>query len=613
MRNLAVTLWKRQKTIRRGALALLTMSAILSSFLLPRVEGDEAYAIHAPGEIFVDLGTNNIEIFPGQNVAVSGTVTFGDNDNNSATIPPHRNCSQSGIFVEFLRQGNVIGQTRSILNPHVDARGTSASFAYTLNYDDLLFGTSGVVSVDVIADGGRTCTTEPTTLTITEQEVGTVRLAANASQNVETPGGINSSPVPASFRLNAPSDVSFSGDATRSSGGGQTLWLLDITATEDSTFNSGVTITATPDDSSLAPQSQQVNIAPTGETIEVNFTWDTEGEATEPEIENEPDPIVDPNVGDDTDITSTSDFCASENFDQLGSLRWIIASLIENACSILDVNIALAFPLMDVTIPLVAGDQVTIRLMFNSTAILGETAAGESLAADAEAIFGGTYTPIAVYELWIVTLNIAYSFVVLGMVISSFFIIYRWQPNKYNAQQLLLNTFFAIILAGFSYQISTLLFDLNRIAAYIIRDTMAVVSANISGGATAETAWDDMAEYTSLFLTGGLPLLLGGAAIFTGGLAAIAAGACAVAALIPFCGCIFAYMVSLIMMVFVMLFRMLFLYAMVIVSPIVFIAGIVPELRGLQRNWLRSFVTALAMYPLAVLVYYVVFTVMISF
>jgi hypothetical protein len=54
----------------------------------------------------------------------------------------------------------------------------------------------------------------------------------------------------------------------------------------------------------------------------------------------------------------------------------------------------------------------------------------------------------------------------------------------------------------------------------------------------------------------------------------------------------------------VLIFRMLYLYLMVVVAPVVFGLSCIPEWKNLSKEWFKGFLKVLLVYPLAYVVYY---------
>lgn len=365
-----------------------------------------------------------------------------------------------------------------------------------------------------------------------------------------------------------------------------------------------ITLTATPQNPDFEPQTQSLTLNPGDNSV--TFVWDDLGEAQEPEVE-EADP-VDPAGTGSQNNPMADDFCGvAEVMDNLGPLRWLIAPLIEMGCSVLDINSAVMFPLLDVNIPLARSeDDVQLRKMFTFDAVANSS----SLPSDGittgilEFIYADTLTPPAIYNMWLVARDMAYTLIVLGMVIYSFFIMYQYDTSKYTANKMLTSMILSIALTAFSYQICTFLFDINRILALIAKDTMAQVMADNNVATASEPASAMATGVWTAISVGGLA---------AAGFAASASVPCALSLIIPFCGCLFTYMTMLIFMGVVLITRMIFLYAMVIVSPIVMMVGFIPEFSALRMQWLRVFINVLTMYPLAVLVFYLIQTIMAIF
>ena len=286
-----------------------------------------------------------------------------------------------------------------------------------------------------------------------------------------------------------------------------------------------------------------------------------------------------------------------EIMKSLGTLGWVLRPYIEMLCPILEINAEIALPMLDVNIPLVSemGDNaiVTKRTMFSKD-ILNTTAGTQSTSGLAQ-IFGmlvpTSDTPIEIYTLWEVSRNISLAGIVLSMVIMSFMIMFRVDTNKYTHMKLLTNIFIAVILISMSYQICTFILDMAKIMAYIAKDTLSAVNAG-TGATTTGGLNLDLATSTALNIVVGL--ILPAQAIALGCFFAVLMG---------------AYAVGLFALYSILVLRLLFIYVMVLLAPIIFILGVFPDLQKLRTNWFTSFITVCMMYPLAVMLYYLFLTI----
>lgn len=309
--------------------------------------------------------------------------------------------------------------------------------------------------------------------------------------------------------------------------------------------------------------------------------------------EEEPEDLDD--EGSDSTIDIEADLCVPEEMLQ-GPLGWILRPLFLTFCNMIEISTEFAFPLLDVNIPLVKGGGgnstiVELRPMFGEDMLPpGAQNSLQSLLPGATAsLFTDAWTPAAVYELWLTAWALSRTFVILMIVIFAYLIMFRIDTNKYTHRTLVSNTLFAVFMAAFSYTLCTFMFDLNKIVALVIKDTLLAVFTRYSP--TTEAVWDS--TFMSNLSTG-----IWGAVL----------GSMWVALAIPCVCCIFGYIGTLIVLFLLLIARMLFLYIMVIVSPIVFTMAIIPEFKSIYKSWFKSLFGVLSIYPLAVLVYYLLST-----
>jgi hypothetical protein len=324
--------------------------------------------------------------------------------------------------------------------------------------------------------------------------------------------------------------------------------------------------------------------------------------------EAEPDPVG-PGAGEESSGGETEvPLCVPEEMFNF-AMGWLYRPMLEMFCGVVDISLEASFPLLDVNIPLVRteGDGVVItkRKMFENniakvdslqygpeTGNVGTGAVnfGSWIGQQVVGILQDTYTPHSVYLLWNLAYQIASSGVVVAIVIYGMMIIFRYDVNKYSLKTFLVNTIFAIVLATFSYQISTLMFDLNKVLALFIQDAMISVFGDFSGQTVTLSGWiKNVLNWMS-------PVVLIGGGIYLATSLKLL--------ILPCISCMLSYALSIISVWIILYARAVFLYVLVIASPIVFMMRVIPEFQGESKTWFNSMFRILTLYPLAVLFYY---------
>jgi hypothetical protein len=137
------------------------------------------------------------------------------------------------------------------------------------------------------------------------------------------------------------------------------------------------------------------------------------------------------------------------------------------------------------------------------------------------------------------------------------------------------------------------MFDLTRVLALFTRDTMIALFSN-SITPTLEISFAAWIDWAMVFV----------------GVAGTVAGAIWVVSsmqliIIPCLSCLVSYALSIVSVWLILFTRVILLYVMVMLAPIVFMLRIIPEFQSYSKTWFDSMIKMLLLYPLGVLLYYV--------
>ncbi|HNT30173.1 MAG TPA: hypothetical protein PKL83_04450 [bacterium] len=305
-----------------------------------------------------------------------------------------------------------------------------------------------------------------------------------------------------------------------------------------------------------------------------------------------------PPISGGEDPIEAADLCIPEEMLE-GALGWILRPVFKSLCAAVDITAEVAIPLLDVNIPLVVGHQwggtttLELRTMFSEELV---PATGTNLTAQAlDSFISEATTPIEVYQIWEVAYALSRSIVMLMMALTGLAIIFRLDPNKYSHKTYLTNTIIGIMLATFSYNICVLMFDVAKILAFVAKDILMGIFVSLGGSGHGQQDW----------ATDILQTLVGLVAFAK--LTALSGGLILLAAIPCLCGLI-GYVVAIIALFAALLARILFLYIMVVISPLVFVAGILPPFKEMTKAWFTTMAKLLLVFPLVVMLYYLFMT-----
>lgn len=162
--------------------------------------------------------------------------------------------------------------------------------------------------------------------------------------------------------------------------------------------------------------------------------------------------------------------------------------------------------------------------------------------------------------------------------------------SNYGIKKMLPKIIVFAILVNISWYISVIMIDISNILGHSLFEWL-------SGDGTWQFSSDSQSEDSPVeqILSGGNTT----AAIGVGTAAAISGAFAAGSSILLF---IFSAALALIMMVFILLIRQAAVIVLVVVSPVAFVAGILPNTEGFFKKWMKFLKNMLMIYPICSLI-----------
>lgn len=162
--------------------------------------------------------------------------------------------------------------------------------------------------------------------------------------------------------------------------------------------------------------------------------------------------------------------------------------------------------------------------------------------------------------------------------------------SNYGIKKMLPKIIVFAILVNISWYISVIMIDISNILGHSLFEWL-------SGDGTWQFSSDSQSEDSPVeqILSGGNTA----AAIGVGTAAAISGAFAAGSSILLF---IFSAALALIMMVFILLIRQAAVIVLVVVSPVAFVAGILPNTEGFFKKWMKFLKNMLMIYPICSLI-----------
>ena len=191
---------------------------------------------------------------------------------------------------------------------------------------------------------------------------------------------------------------------------------------------------------------------------------------------------------------------------------------------------------------------------------------------------------VGVYDAWIVMRNISNIAFVIVFLIIIFSQLTSFGVSNYGVKKMLPRLVIAAILVNVSYWVCALAVDLSNIFGTSVNGIFAAIGDSIPNGPNAVTI-DDTGEGWIGVVGAVLAGTVGVVGIYYVGLSA----------LIP---ALLAALVAIVTVFLVLTLRQALIILLVVISPLAFVAYLLPNTEGLFTSWRKLFMTLLLMYPI---------------
>jgi len=196
-------------------------------------------------------------------------------------------------------------------------------------------------------------------------------------------------------------------------------------------------------------------------------------------------------------------------------------------------------------------------------------------------------TTSATYTAWSIMRNFANVAFVIAFLIIIFSQLTGFGITNYGIKKLLPRIVIAAILVNVSYYICQIAVDLSNIFGQSLSDLFNGIDIGSDGGATGFWAGGD----------GGFATIAGSVLVLAGAAYLMYA---ALATLIPI---LILGIFAVIMVLFILMARQAIIVLLVVISPLAFVAFLLPNTEKLFDKWRKMFVALLMLYPIVALVY----------
>jgi len=204
-------------------------------------------------------------------------------------------------------------------------------------------------------------------------------------------------------------------------------------------------------------------------------------------------------------------------------------------------------------------------------------------------------TDDGVYKAWAAMRNLANILFVIAFIYIVFSQLTGIGISNYGVKKLLPRIVVAAVLVNVSYFISQLAIDVSNILGYSIRDVFAGIISSINQTGTSTTA----AGMSNFATGGGGGFIAIAGAILGTGLAVLTV----YLMLSAFGPILLAVVLALILIFFILIARQAIIVMLVVLSPLAFVAFLLPNTESLFKSWRKIFTAMLMLFPIIALVY----------
>ena len=200
-------------------------------------------------------------------------------------------------------------------------------------------------------------------------------------------------------------------------------------------------------------------------------------------------------------------------------------------------------------------------------------------------------TSSGTYTAWTIMRNLANVVFVIIFLIIIFSQLTGYGVSNYGVKKMLPRLVVAAILVNVSFFICQLAVDLSNILGYSVKDALGGVGASIVDATGSGST--------------GVDLLSGGSFMdIAGGVLAIAAGGVIIYAMLSvFIPVVLAAVVALVMILFILIARQAIVVMLIVLSPLAFVAFLLPNTERLFKMWRKIFTAMLLLFPIIAIVF----------
>ena len=201
-----------------------------------------------------------------------------------------------------------------------------------------------------------------------------------------------------------------------------------------------------------------------------------------------------------------------------------------------------------------------------------------------------TDTSSSLYRMWAIVRDLANICFVIAFLVIVYSQVTSIGMSNYNIKRMLPRLIAAAVLVNISYWVSSLAVDLSNILGYSIHDLfMGIFKSLNSAGQYKEVKWADLSTFILSGGTIGAVAAVGGYAVLSTGLGA------SLILLIP---TLVGVLVAALIAFLVLAVRQALVVCLVIISPLAFVAYLLPNTEKYFEKWKDLFLTMLFLFPI---------------
>lgn len=205
-----------------------------------------------------------------------------------------------------------------------------------------------------------------------------------------------------------------------------------------------------------------------------------------------------------------------------------------------------------------------------------------------------SFTPIrdndATYDTWQAMRNIANAAFVIAFLILIFSQLTGAGITNYGIKKMIPRLIAAAILVNVSFFICQIAVDLSNILGYSLQSLMTNASKTVSGDSNSLDIWGDLVGW---IIAGGIGTLGIGSAALT--ISAAGGWIPALALLLPV---LVTVLFAVLTVVLVLAARQALIIILIVISPLAFVAYLLPNTEDWFHKWRKLFITLLLMFPI---------------